>query len=165
MSGLEILAIAGAGLSGISAIQGGRLQAAAAEQEAAMTRHVQKQQEIEANRIFAESQDRSKERERQRDLALSALVNRAAASGFETASPDVRKLEEGIYEQGTLGLQKELAIGSAGQQRMREQAALTGLSARSLENAAPRLRTAGFLNAGSGFLQDVSTMYSRFGDG
>ena len=112
MSGLEILMAAGAGAgligSGVQAI--GQVRAGQAANEAAKFEAAQL--EAKADQEFAASQREAEEFRRRRDLTLSSLQARSAASGFSATDPTTLQIADDIAERGTIQSQLALHGGS-----------------------------------------------------
>jgi hypothetical protein len=153
-----ISGIAGTAVSAVGALQQGRAQAAAAEQQARMAEFQRKQMEIKANEEFAASQRDAEQLARERDLGLSRMQARASASGAEATSADVQKLAEEMDRYGTFRQQMALYGGASRQQGLREQGVLTGMEAESLRRSAGTYRTAGVFDALGTGLSGISTM-------
>ena len=93
-------------VSGVGTIAGGVMQAqgqrqAAASQKAAMD-YQAKQLEMQGKEEQAAAQHEMFEKRREKELALSALQARGAASGFETTDPTGLQIGEDIAKYGTL---------------------------------------------------------------
>jgi len=113
MSGLEFLAPVFAGakailpfVSGAATIAGGMIQAQGQKQVAASQKanldYQAAQLEAQGKEEQAAAQHEVFQKRREKDLALSALQARGAASGFETTDPTGLQIGEDIAKYGTL---------------------------------------------------------------
>ena len=149
-----VAGIAGTAMSAFGAIQQGRQQAAAANQQAQMAEFQQKQLDIKANEEFAAAQQEGFQLKRNKELALSTAQTRGAKSGF---MPDWKNAEE-TEAYGTLQQQMAQYGGASRQQGLREQAKLTGMQADDLRNAANQYQTAGMVGGATAALSGLSDL-------
>lgn len=93
-------------VSGAATIAGGMMQAQGQRQAAASQKanldYQAKQLEMQGKEEQAAAQHEMFEKRREKDLALSALQARGAASGFETTDPTGMQIGEDIAKYGTL---------------------------------------------------------------
>lgn len=169
MSGLEFLAPMFAGaqavmpfVSGAATIAGGIMQAqgqkqAAASQKAALD-YQAKQLELQGKEEQAAAQHEVFQKRREKNLALSALQARGAASGFETTDPTGLQIGEDIAKYGTL---QEMMASYGGRSRR------TGLEAEAYgRRAEGRSIVQGAKSAAMGtILGSVSSGFARFSQG
>lgn len=180
---MELFAIGGAGGGGISSmlgvvtgLMGTMMQAQAANaqavaaQRAAEARNTAAQYEaaqldIRAKEEAAAAQRTALQHQRRRELALSTLNARSAASGFSATDPTVLQIGDEIERYGTIqsGLAQyggqsraEGVRGQAAGRRYEGEAALVGGQA-----AAAGYRASGMASMLSG----ISSLASRFGPG
>lgn len=102
-SGISTIApiVSGVGtIAGAAASASGQRQAAAAQK--ANLDYQSKQLEMQGKEEQAAAQHEVFEKRRQKDLALSSLQARGAASGFETTDPTGLQIGEDIAKYGTL---------------------------------------------------------------
>ncbi len=133
MSGLEILSavigIAGTAVSAVGTIAAGKAEQDAANYEAA-------QLEIKANEEMAAGQKEAMQLNRRKKLALSALQNRAAASGFTATDKTAMDLTGEIASYGTFQEQLAQYGGKSRQQGLRDSAKGRRLSGRAAAKGA-----------------------------
>jgi hypothetical protein len=125
-------------ISGVGTIAGGLLQASGQQQAASIAAQGQrqaaasqkasldyqaKQLEMQGKEEQAAAQHEMFQQRRQKDLALSALQARGAASGFETTDPTGLQIGEDIAKYGTL---QEMMAAYGGSSRR------TGLNAEAI---------------------------------
>ncbi|WP_037449238.1 hypothetical protein [Sinorhizobium fredii] len=93
-------------VSGVGTIAGGMMQAQGQRQAAAAQKanldYQAKQLEMQGKEELAASQHDAFQQRREKELALSALQARGAASGFETTDPTGLQIGEDIEKYGTL---------------------------------------------------------------
>jgi hypothetical protein len=93
-------------VSGVGTIAGGLMQAQGQRQAAASQKanldYQAKQLEMQGKEEQAAAQHEMFAKRREKDLALSALQSRGAASGFETTDPTGMQIGEDIAKYGTL---------------------------------------------------------------
>ncbi len=137
------------GISALGTIAAGKQAQREAENEAA-------QLDIRANVKMAEGQRRGFEHKRRTQLALSALTNRAAASGFTATDPTALDLTEEIATYGSYQQQLAAYGGETGQASDR------GLAqAKRISGAAARRGSR--YGAFGTIMGGVSTMAGRYG--
>lgn len=86
-------------MGGVMAAQGQKAQGEAAQ---AAANYRAQQMEIKAKEEYAAAQQESFELKDRKELALSALQARSAASGFTATDPTTLQIGEDIMERGTL---------------------------------------------------------------
>lgn len=148
-------------VSGVGTIAGGLMQAqgqrqAAASQKAALD-YQAKQLELQGKEEQAAAQHEVFQKRREKDLALSALQARGAASGFETTDPTGLQIGEDIAKYGTL---QEMMAAYGGRSRR------TGLEAEAVgRRAEGRSIVQGAKSAAMGtILGSLTSGFSRFAE-
>ncbi len=137
------------GISALGTIAAGKQAQREARFEAA-------QLDIKANEEMAAGQKRGLEHKRRTQLALSALTNRAAASGFTATDPTALDLTEEIATYGTFQQQLAQYGGESRQTGLRDSA-----QAKRISGAAAKRGS--YYGAGGTILGGISTMAERYG--
>jgi len=178
----ELAALVGVGEMGIgtaisaaATIGGMAMQAAAANQAAAAQKsaglaakqaaeHEAAQLDIRAKEEQAAAQREAEQIRRRRDLALSSLTARGAASGFSATDPTAMALADDITEYGTMQEQMAMYGGASRRTGVDAQAAgrrYEGAAALQGANLSARARQ---YDAAGTILGGVSNLALRFGE-
>lgn len=173
MSGLEALFVplfssisSGIGtiapiVSGVGTIAGGLMQAQGQRQAAASQKanldYQAKQLEAQGKEEQAAAQQEMFQKRREKELTLSALQSRGAASGFETTDPTGLQIGEDIAKYGTL---QEMMAAYGGASRR------TGLNAEAVgRRAEGAAAVRGAKSAAMGtILGGITSGFSRFAE-
>ena len=144
-----IMGLAGTAVTAMGTIAAGKAAQQSANYEAA-------QLDMKAKEEQAASQREAQEYGRRRDLALSELTNKAAASGFSATDPTSLALADEIARYGTFQEQMAMYGGQSRREGLQNEA--TG---KRFEGAAKRMG-ANYSAAGT-ILGGVSSFADRFG--
>jgi hypothetical protein len=138
-----IMGLAGAGVSALSSIQGGRQAKAAAKYEA-------RQMEFNAGQQVAAGQQESIKAQREADILSSRALAIAGASGAGTVDPNVLRIVSGIKGEGEYNAQMASYNARSSSEGMKAQA-----GARRLEGK--NALKAGWINAGATVLSGAAS--------
>ena len=144
----NIATIGGAAVSAIGTLAGGRAQQRAANYEAA-------QLDVKGKEEQAAARHEADQLRRRRDLALSSLTARSAASGLSATDPTTLALGEDITRYGTVQEQMAMYGGTSRKQGREAQA-----DVRRAEGEAAR--TGSYWRAAGSILGGVSTIADRY---
>ncbi len=166
-----IASMAGTAVTAIGTIASGNAQADYYQRQGAATKQAAdfeaKQLDIKAKDEFAAGQKDMLQLRRQKNLALSQLQARGAASGFDATDPSNLALADEISKYGTLQESAALYGGAGKANDIRLSAAgkrFSGDTTNALYSEyGDSVRQGSYLSAAGTILGGVSTMASRFG--
>ena len=140
---MPMMAMAGAGMSALSSISGGRQAKAASKFEA-------RQMEYNAGQREAAGQQEAIKARRESDILASRALAIAGASGAGTVDPNVLRIVSGIKGEGEYNAQMSRYNAKSGAESMRAQARATRMEGKNAQKA-------GWINAGATVLSGAAT--------
>lgn len=143
-----VLGVVGTGISAVGTIAAGRAQQQAAEIEALQLEHKGQEER-------AQAQQQAAEYRRRKNLALSALQGRAAASGFTATDTSTLNIAGDLASYGTLQEQMAQYGGESRYQGYKSAAAGSRLSGQAA-------RTGSYFDAAGTIVGGASNMFDRF---
>jgi len=157
-----IASMAAAGVTAVGTIAAGNAAKAEGELKQRAYEFEAKQLDIHAKEEKAVGQREMLQLRRQKELALSGLTTRAAASGFTATDPTALALADEISRYGTLQEQLALYGGEARGEEMKLAAAGARFSGYQAAEAGRAKQKYGYLSAGGTILGGISSMAEKY---